>query len=208
MRCLLCPQWYETVSHVFCGCSVAKEILTSPPFSMQLPISPSFMFKEWMLEQAISLSDENFAKLLMMILWGLWKNRNEKLWNDSAIATLAIVASTMAWFEEYSLINKATGSQASPRIKGNQPWRPPIAGMLKLNTDRAFLQSATHGGVGGVLRNEKGEFIAGFVYHKEYVTSGMHVELLAIKHGLELLQAMTVTNVIVQSDCLLAVKAI
>ncbi|XP_024159070.1 uncharacterized protein LOC112166454 [Rosa chinensis] len=80
--------------------------------------------------------------------------------------------------------------------------------MLKLYTDGAFLQSATHGGVGGVMRNEKGEFIVGFAYHKEYVTSAMHVELLAIKHGLELLQAMTVTNVIVQSDCLLAIKAI
>ncbi|PRQ32260.1 putative ribonuclease H-like domain-containing protein [Rosa chinensis] len=63
-----------------------------------------------------------------------------------------------------------------------------------------------HAGIGGVLRNEKGEFIGGFAYKVPNVSSAYHTELLAIKFGLEIIQALGRTNVALMSDCLEAVK--
>ena len=60
----------------------------------------------------------------------------------------------------------------------------------------------------GALRNCLGEFIAGFSYRKNHVSSPQHIELLAIHEGIQFLQAMEVSNVVLHSDCLLAVQAI
>ncbi|XP_061998920.1 uncharacterized protein LOC133716217 [Rosa rugosa] len=143
----------------------------------------------------------------MMLLWGLWKNRNDKLWNNLSKPGPAIVAHTLAWYEEFTQANKPTVQPASPKLKGRPSWNPPLPGMLHLNTDGAFVPSLNYSGMGGVIRNENGEFIAGFSSRKSHVVSALHADLLAIKHGLELIQALELTNVIILS-CLVATKAI
>lgn len=67
MKCLLCPHPLETVGHIMCECPSEKAILGSPPFSINSLVSHSFNFKEWMLEQAVSLSSGKFARLMMFI---------------------------------------------------------------------------------------------------------------------------------------------
>ncbi|PRQ38383.1 putative ribonuclease H-like domain-containing protein [Rosa chinensis] len=42
----------------------------------------------------------------------------------------------------------------------------------------------------------------------DFVSSPLHAELLALKNGLELLQAMNITRATIESDCLVAVQAI
>ncbi|PRQ24798.1 putative ribonuclease H-like domain-containing protein [Rosa chinensis] len=80
--------------------------------------------------------------------------------------------------------------------------------MLCLNVDGAYVPSLQQGGIGGVLHNEKGEFIVGFAYRVPNVSSAYHTELLDIKSGLEIIQALGITNVALMSDCLEAVKAV
>ncbi|PRQ48116.1 putative ribonuclease H-like domain-containing protein [Rosa chinensis] len=82
-----------------------------------------------------------------------------------------------------------------------------MSGLLCMNVDGAYVSSLQYGGIGGILRNEKGEFIAGFAYRVPNVSSAFHAELLAIKSGLELIQALGVSNVALMSS-LEAVKAV
>lgn len=67
LHCLLCSHQLESAGHLFCDCPTARTILSGAPFSLQVPFTPSFNFKEWMLEQATSLTSGTFAKLLMII---------------------------------------------------------------------------------------------------------------------------------------------
>lgn len=98
------------------------------------------------------------------------------------------------------------GSYKPPQV--HKSWFPPPEGSLKMNVDGTFLPTFQHGGVGRVLRDHHGSFIAAFSYHKEFVSSLLHCELLTIHDGLLLLQAMEVSNIIINSDCLLAVQAL
>lgn len=82
-------------------------------------------------------------------------------------------------------------------------WLPPPENHLKLNIDGSFFSSTNYGGVWGVIRDHKGGFVAGFSHIKHYVSSPLHIELLAIKEGLLLLQAIDVSHVVIHSDCLL-----
>ncbi|XP_024163799.1 uncharacterized protein LOC112170711 [Rosa chinensis] len=96
----------------------------------------------------------------------------------------------MAWYEEFLQAIRSMTSVSHKRTKAATFWFPPMVGMLCLNVDGTYVPSLQHGGIGGVLRNEKGEFIAGFAYRVPNVSSPYHTELLAIKYGLEIIQAL------------------
>ncbi|KAM5578651.1 hypothetical protein ABKV19_008793 [Rosa sericea] len=194
----------ESVEHVFCQCPFSIEILGAPPFHLQ---SSSVTWKDWFLERATSMPPELFDKLLVM-MWSIWRNRNEKLWRDQTQTGSGVAASAMAWFEEYSRFHRDAESLERSHPPRRKTWIAPMADSLKLNVDGAFLPTVQYGGSGGVLRNAHGGFIAAFSHRSAFVTSPLHTELVALKYGLELLQALNVTQAVIESDCLHAVQAI
>lgn len=161
-----------------------------------------------MLEKAISLPSLAFAKLLML-LWSLWKNKNDKLWNDVAKPGPVTSSLAMAWHEEFLQVNQSSNNgNLQNNLLAAKRWLPPPDSYLILNVDVSCLSSNNFVGVGGVLCNSTGAFIAGFSHRKSYVSSPLHIELLAIYNALLFVKAMELSNVIIHSDCLLAVQAI
>lgn len=124
MRCLLCSHSFETIGHIICECPTAKVIFTQPPFSLHLNTPHSFIFKEWMLEQAISLSSDKFARLLMFV-WSLWKNRNEKLWNEASQPSSVIISATMAWYESFLQANQSNIGLSNRSAPHSKSWVSP-----------------------------------------------------------------------------------
>ncbi|PRQ49528.1 putative ribonuclease H-like domain-containing protein [Rosa chinensis] len=114
----------------------------------------------------------------------------------------------MAWREVYLQATCSSATTKWARAKPSKVWATPEEGSLKLNVDGAFLASIQYGGTRGVLRNSQGQFLAGFSFRVDFVTYPLHVELLTLKNGLELLQAMQITHAPVESDCLIVVQAI
>lgn len=160
-----------------------------------------------MLEQATSLSSDKFSRLLMFV-WSLWKNRNEKLWNEASQPSPVIISTTMAWYESFLQANQSTIGLSFCPAPQNKSWVPPTGNCVLLNVDGSYLPNSNIGGMGGVLRNGKGKFLAGFSSRLNFVVSAFHVELLAIQAGLKFLQTMKISCGVVHSDCLLAVQAI
>ncbi|XP_062014381.1 uncharacterized protein LOC133730890 [Rosa rugosa] len=204
LQCILCPHAYEVISHVLCKCPTAAAILTAPPFNLGRSLVPHVEFKDWLLDHALHLKKEVFAKLLMM-LWALWKNRNNMLWNNTTHPADALVLSTLAWFDDFSRIH---GADKPTHPKQKQFWKPAAPGTWKLNVDGSFLPNIDRGGAGGVMRNETGQFHAAFATPVPYVTSAKQVELCAIREGLKLVTAMQISNVVIETDCLEAVSSI
>lgn len=157
-----------------------------------------------MLEQALSLSSATFARLLMFV-WSLWKNRNAKLWDDVSQPSPVIISSTMAWYESFLQANSV--GKVKQSSSGSKRWSPPTDCVL-INVDGSYISTFNIGGVGGVIRDSSGAFLAGFSYRKSFVTSAQHIELQAIHAGLQFLQAMNISSAFLHSDCLLAVQAI
>ncbi|XP_061993825.1 uncharacterized protein LOC133711745 [Rosa rugosa] len=199
---LLCSHPYEDTSHIFCTCPTAAAILAAPPFQFTSTILPRMDLKEWLLEQAVHLKKELFDKLLM-VMWAIWRNRNNVLWNNTKQSADALVLSSLAWLDEFTKANRV--AQLAPS-KLQKTWRPPERGTWKLNVDGSFIPNTTLGGVGGVLRDDRGNFRAAFAIPISNVASAKQVELRAIKEGLNLVA--TVGNVVIETDCLDAVSSI
>ncbi|XP_062020698.1 uncharacterized protein LOC133737092 [Rosa rugosa] len=187
LRCVVCS---SAVEHLFCQCNLTREIIGASPFFIQLS---SLSWKEWFLERVTSMTLESFDKLLVL-LWSIWKNRNDKLWRDRSQTGPRIVASTMAWFDEYSRANRVSEDTDRSQPVSRKKWTAPVEDVLKLNVDGAFLPSIPYGGTCGVIRNAQGLFIAEYSYRSAF-------------YGLELLLAVNITKAVVESDCLVAVQA-
>ncbi|XP_062021216.1 uncharacterized protein LOC133737727 [Rosa rugosa] len=197
-NCLLCLAKFEDKAHIFCKCPTAQTILSPPPFNLQPSLLPSIDFKEWMLDHALNLRLDTFDKLLMVI-WALWKNKNNKFGLGTCQSPNDIVFGTLSWLDEF---RKAQNAKHKPIEKPRRTWKPDAQGRWKVNIDGSFLPNQTRGGLGGVLHDAQGSFKAAFVMPVQHVAGAKQVELLALKTSLELLQAFPNQPVVIETNCL------
>lgn len=91
-----------------------------------------------------------------MIIWMLWKNRNDAVWNGARVPQ-ELVVRTEGWLQEYQKWHK-TGTEKS--INRPQIWRRAEVDWVKCSFDGAWIQQGSRGGFGAVMRDHGGVFIA------------------------------------------------
>ncbi|KAK1412939.1 hypothetical protein QVD17_34560 [Tagetes erecta] len=79
-------------------------------------------------------------------------------------------------------------------------WNHPKSGWLKLNTDGSSLGNPGASSYGGVIRNDCGEWVLGYVGNIGFDTS-LASEIWGITMGLRLIRVMELKNVIIETDC-------
>ncbi|XP_075099211.1 uncharacterized protein LOC142176053 [Nicotiana tabacum] len=85
------------------------------------------------------------------------------------------------------------------KIKIGIKWDKPPPGTVKLNIDGAYSQNTMTTGLGGVFRNNNGNWIIGF--HKlGHATSSTHAELMALHEGLRIAREMNFLKMKIETD--------
>lgn len=138
LKCLLCSHAYESLGHVLCHCSTARSILEAAgPFqSLYCGFTIFYINSKNGYRRELFLCRRVFEQLLML-LWALWRNRNEKLWSDKAKLPQELVAQTMAWFDDFVRVNQ---KPLVLSIKMRQTkWAVPLPGCLKFNVDGSLI---------------------------------------------------------------------
>jgi ribonuclease HI len=79
-------------------------------------------------------------------------------------------------------------------------WSPPAPGMLKINSDGAFLQDRGTGAAGAVVRDSSGNFCAASARWLGPVGSVLIAEAEAIRDGLRLIPQGTMEHIIGETD--------
>ncbi|VVA35126.1 PREDICTED: ribonuclease H At1g65750 [Prunus dulcis] len=87
-------------------------------------------------------------------------------------------------------------------------WQPPHENSLKINVNGAWKPGTTEGGVGVVVRDSTGKFVAGCAIKLTNVFSAPQVEALAARTGIILAMVMGYQNVVFESDVLQIVTAL
>lgn len=202
MHCLACNHHTENTVHLFCFCPIMQQVLMLSGLS--LPLHDGLSFKDWLLHAALQLKAWMFDKLLVLI-WSVWKNQNDLLWQGKSQNAQSIMLEATTWLQEYQRVHKPE------KLSGHsvrKRWsRPSGEHVYKINVDAAFLPNQTRGGVGGVVRDASGRFVAGFAKPIAYAASPKQSELLAIREGFDLLLSLNLQNVIIESDSMEATKA-
>ncbi|CAN1262715.1 Putative ribonuclease H protein At1g65750 [Linum perenne] len=142
-------------------------------------------------------------RLIVGTMWSLWRERNERVWNQYSKPENVIVKLGRDHIEEWWRLRQrgATGVGAG-RDRGCTRWHPPAEGNVKINIDAALFGSERKFGVGLVARDNDGrlkgvrrELFAGLPPAHEAKARGL---LEAIKWG----QQMQWNRVVLETDCL------
>ncbi|XP_019158568.1 PREDICTED: uncharacterized protein LOC109155338 [Ipomoea nil] len=122
----------------------------------------------------------------VMACWAIWSGRNDSVWNDIVFNSSVFIQRAFSFLEGWLSAN-AMGtdhSVADPVVRWMRPWQ----GWYKLNSDASLDQGTNRMGLGWVIRDDPGRFMAaknmildGFYRVKEAEAMGLREALSWLK---------------------------
>ncbi|KAL6225182.1 hypothetical protein ACLB2K_004033 [Fragaria x ananassa] len=179
----LCPRCQaadDTPLHATWSCSFCVAVLERVSFYSKLVSGMLTDFFEF-LNHAFKVLTVDEMKLLIIMLWSNWSERNK----DSMQSHLSSGG---------SIIDMA--------------WQPPSPGMLSLNTDASVINNGVNIGVGVVVRNHLGDLVLAGGERVQGRFRPSVAEFLALCKGLEYVVEHNWLLEKVECDCLEAVRVV
>ncbi|KAH9734279.1 putative reverse transcriptase/RNA-dependent DNA polymerase [Citrus sinensis] len=166
-------------------------------------------FKDWLQALFRNCTNEQ-CWIAVMVCWKLWCNRNNLVWQGKCDTAKQIVnAAGNLLFQWQSAKSSVISNQvSSDPCVGAVAWSPPRVGWLKCNTDAAVFANEGRVGLGSVIRDESGKFVAALCCNIRGNYSPRDAEVLSIREALSWLKSMKLSKVIVETDCLQAFNAL
>ncbi|XP_073041827.1 uncharacterized protein [Primulina eburnea] len=149
LSCVICDRDIEHTWHTFIVCKYVREcwahdgiLNLMDTFSNTSESFSDFVFK------VLSMSNETIVGKIAMILWSVWKQRNNKLWNDSILPATQATTSGYAFLCEWSEAKARSQFNAqnqNPQTgvlneNGEVQWKLPPPTFVKCNVDVASLR--------------------------------------------------------------------
>nr|XP_008346310.2 uncharacterized protein LOC103409277 [Malus domestica] len=129
--CVFCGNEPESVEHVLLHCPHAKTIWSYNRLGSQALQQGEIGVQDWLDRLASNLSRESFD-LVLVLLWNIWKARNELFWNGVVTPPQEIPIKASTWLLEFKKWNMV---QPKTKSDGVQKWRKPEEGWFKCSFD-------------------------------------------------------------------------
>ncbi|CAH9137685.1 unnamed protein product [Cuscuta epithymum] len=201
--CGLCGEEEESLQHLFISCRVSKEAWAAVDWSWSASTEGSFLEQ---VQREFTVKKEDGLCKMIWGCWGLWCERNKRVWEGVEVESKSILVKARVFVEGWILAQKPSLGRSSSPGGVAADWRKPPQGRLKLNIDAAVRSNRC--GLGGLVRNDAGEFVAGFGKIWQGRLSPLESELLAIREALSWIKGKGWDSVDVESDSLGAIKEI
>ncbi|CAL1390709.1 unnamed protein product [Linum trigynum] len=163
---------------------------------------------EW-LREVWSISSLDQIQQFSVILWNLWKERCNHLFNNRKIDEDQIIPEAIGWLQAFL---EAQDPPISSYVAQNQQrsssassgWIPPPEGTFKLNSDAGVLNQ-TGVGFGCVIRDWEGKFCGVMAKKERGSCRPIEAEAKAIVMGLCEANRRGLGPLMVESDCQLLI---
>ncbi|KAL6214747.1 hypothetical protein ACLB2K_014179 [Fragaria x ananassa] len=207
----LCPRCQaadDAPLHATWSCSFCVAVLERVSFYSKLVSGMLTDFSE-LLNHAFKVLTVDEMKLLVIILWSNWSERNRVIHGERPRPPSIIYDQCgLMWDSLLAVQDSMQSHLSSGGSTIGMAWQPPSPGMLSLNTDASVINNGVNIGVGVVVRNHLGDLV---------LTGGERVqgrfrpsvaELLALCKGLEYVVEHNWLLEKVECDCLEAVRVV
>ncbi|KAB2605929.1 hypothetical protein D8674_005646 [Pyrus ussuriensis x Pyrus communis] len=116
-----------------------------------------------------------------------------------------IVCKSQAWLQEF---RKWHDSKKVSSRTTTHKWEKPTVGWVKCNFDGAWDDLGQRGGVGVVVRDEKGDFVAATALQFRGISSAILAEIMAARAAVLFARNMGVSQMVVQEDEMMVINAL
>ena len=207
--CPVCHLESESITHALRDCRMIKSIwLKLGTHCLQTNFF-SQGIREWLITNANLKSSQNTTGipwniLFSFALWLIWKQRNQIVFASKRLNPhLFKIISTQA--SEFFLCAAQPARNKCVVVRQIR-WEKPELGWLKLNTDASSNASLGSAAGGGLIRDERGNWVIGFT-RKLGTVNSFTAEIWALRDGLLLCCQMKLPAVIVELDAKALVDA-
>ncbi|GAU43908.1 hypothetical protein TSUD_88810 [Trifolium subterraneum] len=141
LNCPVCDEEIEDEIHIFFRCAVARDSWCATGLSSVLH-NDAYQQSNAMDRIFVVCSNESSAIVgrVAMLLWCIWRNRNDKLWNDNVQTPHQIGRYAFdAWNDWYSVHKLQSNSESRTTKADLVRWEKPALGWVKCNVDVAFV---------------------------------------------------------------------
>ncbi|KAF7824053.1 hypothetical protein G2W53_022197 [Senna tora] len=204
-ECPRCRLPNEDTVHTFIGCTWAQLVWFLSPLGFFPILHSNEAFIDWLHSK---LEDESIEVLnwIATVCWAIWNDRNNFLFNAKHVSVEECVHNVLSLMAEYSLHDKQSLSNDPCVSSLISKWKKPKSYFHKLNVDAARL-SDTEWSLGAVVRDDCGDLHFVAATRIQCLDDSSIAEALAIRWGLLLVIQLDVTNLEVETDCLIACKS-
>ena len=203
--CEACKMESESVAHVLWQCGVAQDIWAGSIRKIQKTLTGHSDFNQLVATLTQRLTEEEL-ELFWVQCWTIWNQRNVVMHGGKLQHPFVLTKRASDFLIEYK--DKQALLATSVSTESVQQWRPPTGSVFKLNFDAAMFSNKNSSGVGAIVRNCRGEVMAGLSARGPPVGCSEEAEVLACRKALEFALNSGFSNLVVEGDNVMVMKAI
>jgi ribonuclease HI len=205
--CPICEQSHEDDWHVFINCN--DSLLARQAAGLDHLVAARAHRFHTLPELIFSVCNEedfSLAGQFAMMLWILWQNRNEMVWNEKKEAGRSMGFKAMQqWHEWFDVQQQRPITTQQQHVMS---WQKPSLGWQKCNVDAGFHHDLHKTSAGWCIRDHLGRFIKAGTMWKEATYTVAEGEALALLEAMSTMVSEGATQVIFETDSKCVVDAI
>jgi hypothetical protein len=188
LTCPICEQHDENEWHIFFSCH--DSLLALQTAGLDNLITNRVQRCHTAAELVFSIcAEENHdtAGCFALILWVVWRNRNDKVWNDVKESGRSLGIAVLQQWQQWNSVQQhslSTTQQQQP----TSSWQKPAINWYKCNVDAGFNKVLNRATAGWCVRDHGGDFImAGTLWQQGKITV-IEGEAIALLEALKVMQ--------------------
>lgn len=133
--------------------------------------------------------------------WSIWYSRNLLIFEGKRENSQSLVATAIGIVDSCRIIKILADQIFSKHQSINQQaWMPPSSGWYEVNVDAAIRHSNWIAGLGVVIRDSKGKFVAVAIQRVIYKGNVAYIEAKAVSLGIQVTQKIKCLPMIIELD--------
>lgn len=158
--CPVCNQEPETIWHLLVRCSFAKQCWSTVNQLQKIEdMIDNVESSTDLFLGLLNCSSEIEIERIVMVAWQIWNHRNEVVWKETSFSPVIAVHRAITFLEEWKAVRV---KRVHYGINSNcQCWHKPKEGEVKINVDASFCKDSFQTGLGMIIRDDTGMFVAG-----------------------------------------------
>jgi ribonuclease HI len=210
LSCPLCNHAFEDDWHTFVTCNASVQARHAAGLDTILTphIQQAVTIHDLILNVCLTETHES-AGLFAMMLWVLWQNRNNMVWNTTQEIGRHLGMKARHLWSEWSDVQRIQQGQRLP-VQNQQlhGWEKPQQGWFKCNIDAGFFRDSNSTTTGWCLRDHMGRFIMAGTTRLDGNYSVIEGEAKALLEAMKEMEQRHISNVIFETDAKSVVDAI